>query len=236
MRLGSVSSADFFEKVPIEFIDREVILPVTINGANYKFILDTGAPTVLSKNTADTLKLRPIFYLTSSDVHKNKSTLPFTKADEICIGKLKFINQGAAIYDFSRNKEISCSPYSSIIGANLMISAIWQINIKDKVIYITNDIKKLNIPKSAIKFGFMETTSETPIINVSIDSININHVTLDYGSGSGIDLISEKLIAKIHAEKKNFVRTFGYNSVGLFGGKNDTTYIVKDSAAVGGNT
>ena len=236
MHLGTVNSTDFLEKVPIEFVDKEVILTVTLNGVTHKFILDTGAPTVLSKSLADSLNLTPLFFMQTSDVHKNKSSLPITKADEICIGKLKFTNQGAAIYDFSKNKEISCSPFNSIIGANLMKSAIWQINIKDKIIYITNDIKKLNIPKSAIKFGFMETPSETPIINVTIDSININHVTLDYGSGSGVDLVSEKLIDKIHTEKKNFVRMFGYNSVGLFGGKNDTTYFINDSVKIESNS
>jgi len=235
MNKGEVSTADFYEQVPIEFENRMVIVPVSINGVKYKFILDTGAPTVISKEIADKLNLKDICTVKSADVHKNKSSMPFTNAGDICIGNLKFINQGAAIYDFGGNKELSCFPFSSIIGANLMKSAIWQIDLKNKTIIITNDINKLKIPETAIKFKFKGLPTGTPTANVTIEGVQINNVTLDYGSGSGVDMVSNKLLKKIHAGGIKFIRIFGYNSMGLYGGKNDTTFIFKSNAALEGN-
>ena len=232
MNQGTVSTTDFLEKVPIEFVNHMLIIPVSIGGTQYKFILDTGAPTVLSKEIADKQNLKTTCEIKSADAYKNKSSMNFTNAGDINIGNLKFINQGAAIYDFSTNKEISCFPFNSIVGANLMKSAIWQINLKDQIINITNDISKLKIADNAIKFKFHVMPSGTPVADVSVDGIQVNNVTLDYGSGSGIDLVSEKLINKIHTDKSKFTRIFGIVGMGLYGGKSDTTYIFNNEASV----
>ncbi len=225
MNKGEMSTKEFYEQVPIEFENKMVIMPVTIGGTAYKFILDTGAPTVLSKELSDKLNLKPITKVKSADAHKNKSQMEFLRVGDISIDSLKFINQGAAVYDFNLNKELACFSFNSIVGANLMKDAIWQIDIQNKIILITNDIKKLSITESALKYKFDQQLTGTPVTEVTINGITVKNVTIDYGSGSGIDLVSEKLVKNIHASNVKFTRLFGYNSMGLYGGKNDTSYI-----------
>ncbi|MFH0867348.1 MAG: aspartyl protease family protein [Bacteroidota bacterium] len=235
MNKGEVNSKEFCEQVPIEFENRMVIVPVTIDGVIYKFILDTGAPTVLSKEIADKMNLKNISKVASADASENKSSMSFTKVGDIFIDSLKFINQGAAVYDFSLNKELSCFTFNSIVGANLMKDAIWQIDIQNKIIRITNDINKLRIPETAMKFKFRQQITDTPIADITINNFEVKNIVLDYGSGSGIDLVSEKLVKKIHADKIKFVRIFGYNSMGLYGGKNDTTYVFESDVTLDEN-
>jgi hypothetical protein len=235
MNKGEVSTKEFNEQVFIEFENKMVIVPVTIDGVVYKFILDTGAPTVLSKEIADKLNLKNTSSVASADAHKNKSSMSFAKVGDITIDSLKFINQGAAVYDFSLNKELSCFTFNSIVGANLMKDAIWQIDIQNKIIRITNDIKKLRIPETAVNFKFNQQLTGTPMADITVNGVKIKNVTIDYGSGSGIDLVSEKLIKKIHEDKTRFIRIYGYNSMGLYGGNNDTSFVFENDPLLAGN-
>lgn len=236
MNKGEVSCKEFYEQVPFEFENKMVIVPVTIQGITYKFILDTGAPTVLSKELADKLNCKSISKVTSADAQKNKGKMEFIKVGDIYIDSLKFIRQGAAMYDFSINKELACFPFNSIVGANLMKDAIWQIDIHNKIIRITNDIKNLSISENAIKFKFSQQLTGTPMTDVTVDGVTVKNVTLDYGAGSGIDLVSEKLIKKIQDDKTKYVRVFGSNSMGLYGGTNDTTYLFRGDVVLPGNS
>jgi hypothetical protein len=235
MNQGNVAVKTFNEQVTIEYENRMVIVPVTIGGTTYKFILDTGAPTVLSKDIADKLGLKSITKVKSADAHENKSEMEFVKAGDISIDSLKFINQGAATYDFSINKELACFTFNSIVGANLMKDAIWQIDIKNKIIRITSDIKNLRIPENALKFKFSQQVTGTPMADITVEGVTVKNVTIDYGSGSGIDLISEKLIKKIHDAKVKFYRIYGFNSMGLYGGNSDTTYVIESTPSLAGN-
>lgn len=235
MNKGEVSTKEFYEQVTIEFENRMVIVPVTIDGVVYKFILDTGAPTVLSKEIADKMNLKNTSKVKSANASENKSSMSFTTVGDILIDSLKFINQGTAVYDFSLNKELSCFTFNSIVGANLMKDAIWQIDIQNKIIRITNDIKKLRIPENVMKFKFNQQLTGTPMASITVEGVTLKNITIDYGSSSSIDLVSEKLVKKIHENKLKFVRIFGYNSMGLYGGKNDTTYVFESNPSLAGN-
>ena len=96
---GEVVQKEFTTTVPFEMRMGLIVLKVKINGEYYDFVLDTGAPNVISKELALTLKLGNLSERKVSDSQNASQNLGFTKVPKIEIGGIEFTNTGAAIAD-----------------------------------------------------------------------------------------------------------------------------------------
>ena len=45
---GTILQKKYYEVIQYESVYDKIIIPVTINGKNYRFLLDTGAPNLIS--------------------------------------------------------------------------------------------------------------------------------------------------------------------------------------------
>ena len=67
------------DTIPYEFIQEKIIIPVTVNGVNVKYIVDTGGRTGTMYDAATEMKATAAGYMRISDVNAQLSGSPRTK-------------------------------------------------------------------------------------------------------------------------------------------------------------
>lgn len=224
---GTIKQENFTETIPFNFDNGLPIIEVTIEGTPYKFLLDTGAPTVISPELATTLKSKTIKKSSVSDSQGNSSLQEFIVIDEIKIGNIHFNDIGAVVVDLKKTFEIKCLDIDGIIGSNQMSNAIWEIDYRNKYLTFTNNFIAFKEPKDASKIHFIEMGSQkTPLIRVQVDSVKSKLITFDTGANSGINLPFSHFKNTIKNYKQ--VKSYGNPSSGIYGsGEKDTLTTAK---------
>ena len=226
LKEGDVEQPAFTSEVPFEMRMGLVVIKVNINGKDYDFLVDTGAPNVVSKELAAELNLKPKVYQKTGDSQGRKEELGFVEMPEMLIGGVHFIETAAAVADLNQSREIACLNVDGFVGANLMKEAVWEFDYQRKVITIADTIGAFTIPDNAFKIPFTPAGSSTPLVDVSFDGVTDEHVTFDTGSNdyfNSSDKVRKELLKSGKIE--NPVISCGASSSGLFGvGKEDSTY------------
>tara|TARA_B100000795_G_scaffold86247_1_gene62751 strand:+ start:84 stop:1292 length:1209 start_codon:yes stop_codon:yes gene_type:complete len=226
LKKGEVEQQKFAVNIPFEYRLGLIVFDVTIDGQEYSFILDTGAPNVISKKLAEKLDLTSTSYQDVGDSQGEESKLGFTSIEKISIGGINFLNTGAAIADLSISREVACLNVDGFIGANLMKNAIWKFDYDKQIITISNSTESLNIPEQNEKVPFFTKMTGTPILDITLNSVTEKNVILDLGSNGDIAL-SKKTLDKIMKTEAKLPLSvsFGNSSSGLYGtGASDSIY------------
>ena len=218
MKSGEVEQEEFKVNIPFEYNLGMIILKVNISGEEYDFLLDTGAPNVISKELAQKYGLSNIFERKFGDSQGQTSDLGMIKLDEISIGGINFLNTGAAIADLKQSKELGCLKIDGLIGSNLMRKAVWKFDYENQIITISNSVESLKISESSEKIPFFTYITGTPIIDITLNDVKEKNVIVDLGSNGDISL-SKKTFDKLVDTDPNISRTvsFGSSSSGLYG-------------------
>ena len=141
---GEVITKNYYSEIQYEFVKGKIIIPVIIKGKTYQFLLDTGAPNLISsdlKNTLDKTKLKSI---SVKDANNNRRRMGLVTLPILSIGNIEFKEQTALVYELESNLLFDCFKIDGIIGSNLFRKSILKILSKEKKIIITNSIKKVN--------------------------------------------------------------------------------------------
>ncbi|WP_317899880.1 retropepsin-like aspartic protease [Aurantibacillus circumpalustris] len=225
MKAGSVRETTFKTEVPFEMRYGLIVLKVTIHGKEYSFLLDTGAPNVISKKLAQQLGIKTVTSRKAGDSQGNKSSLGFTSIDSIGIGGLQFLSTGAAIADLEHSSEIACFHLDGFIGANLMRKAVWQFDYERNIITITNDRHSLIIPSNALTIKFKQALSGTPRVDLQLNGQIEGSVGIDLGSNGDFNCSEETFKTLKKKDSLNYSYTYGFGSSGLYGrGGQDTSW------------
>ena len=131
---GTWETTNAVEKIPVLFINDLPLISVTINGKDYVFLFDTGAPTVISTEIYEDLNLKPSKKSNINDSQGNSSKQILTSLPEMKLGKATFSNIGCVVIDFDV-PELSCYKIQGIVGANQMSSAFWKIDYPNETIF-----------------------------------------------------------------------------------------------------
>ena len=225
IKSGAVSQSAFKTEVPFEMRFGLIVIKVKIHGREYSFILDTGAPDVISKELAVKLGVKVAGSGKAGDSQGSSGSVGYTAIDSIGIGDLQFLNTGAAIADLRQSNEIACLDVDGLIGANLMRKAVWHFDYQRHIITIANDRDSLVIPPNAQTIKFHASRVGTPLIDIQMNGQTDHSVAVDLGSNSDFRS-STKTLNKL---KENGLRTntysYGFGPSGLYGkGKEDTTW------------
>jgi len=218
MKKGEVVQKEFKVEIPFEYRIGLIAIKVEIDGVEYDFMIDTGAPNVLSTELAQKLQLIPEASLKTSDSQGEHSKLEYVLVDQINIGGISFQNTGAAVANLKASNVISCIKIDGLIGANLMRKAIWEIDYENQKITITNSLSSLDVPDVTKKIPFSQKISGTPQIEIDLSGQKENYVTVDLGSNGDFDM-SLSSYKKLLKNNTLTSTTFGYGSKssGLYG-------------------
>ncbi|MDR6967277.1 hypothetical protein J2X31_001284 [Flavobacterium arsenatis] len=224
---GTIKQQGFTETIPFNFDNGLPLIQVQIAGVHYNFLLDTGAPTVISQELAAVLKSKTIKKSLVGDSQGNDGKQEFILIDEIKIGKLHFNDIGAVVINLKEAFEIKCLELDGIIGSNQMSNAIWEIDYKNKNITITDNFIGFKEPEASSKLHFIEMGDQkTPLVKVQVDSVRSKLLTFDTGANGSISLpyLHFKNTVKDYKQIKNY----GSPSSGVYGaGKKDTVIVAK---------
>ncbi|MCH4553348.1 retropepsin-like aspartic protease [Aestuariibaculum lutulentum] len=214
------SSKQYFESIPIEIVKNKIILPVDIQGKTYRFILDTGAPNVISNELKEILNTSKTKTISITDANGKQNQLELILLDKLKIGTVEFTKTPTLIYDLNADPVFKCFKVDGFIGSNLLRHSILQINMKSKKILITDDSKNLELNKSeALEIQFIDNQSSPYIwINLEGKQKARERILVDTGMSEfynialeNFKLLNTKEIFKIKG------KSTGASGVGLFG-------------------
>ena len=199
-----------------------IVLPVSIKGKKYQFLFDTGAVTVIDKSLDSILNFKKLGSVGVRDVHENRKKQEVCTVDSLSLGSVKFSNIHAVVVDLNASPELSCLKISGIIGASLMKQCKWKIDPYSKTVEISNESNSLK-EKGFTIIPFKEKNHGTPIIDVRVNGVVFNDVTLDFGCNGALSLSKEDVANIVDTSVGQSVLSIGYGSSGLYGATMDTS-------------
>jgi len=223
LKEGETNQKDYKVTFPFEIKNGLIIIPVEIENKNYNFLLDTGSPTLVSKELAESLNLKAIDSANARDAYNDKEQNKYTRLETVKIGTIDFAGTTALINDFNAITIFSSMNVDGFIGANLMQHAIWDIDFSKKQITITDDESKLNLPEVLIENKLFIGVAGIPSIACKINENKVWNFAVDLGYNGGIVIPFAEFEKQTENGKiSNFKKSNTKGVIGIYGAKNTT--------------
>lgn len=213
---GAITAPHYCDTLPFSIIKNKIVIEVGVNGQKRHFMLDTGAPTVISRS----------FYkeITSDSVTSNRNVtdangktnkLSLVNISSIKLDKSIFRNVPALLLD-DTTLILKCLKIDGFIGSNLLRNSIIQFDAKTKRIIITDDLKNLQLGNTNAIDIVLDNQSN-PFINILINRKNKETFLFDTGSDEFIAL-SDHLLSKQKKYNLSIIANgIGSSTMGAFG-------------------
>lgn len=221
---GIIQEKNYYEEVDFEIINDKIIVPITINDKTYKFLLDTGAPNIISKRLSNEIDVENSKTIRISDSNNNIDTLTMVNVKSIKINNLNFNNNSALVSDLDNHLILKCFNIDGFIGSNLFQNSILKISLKDKKVTITDNIKKLKLKSKGTNLILIDE-QKSPYIKINFTGFNnekgVENVLIDTGL-SGLYDLSNRAYTIFSKENvfKELSKSEGTSSIGMFGAAN----------------
>ena len=212
---GLVNSKNEIEEIKIIIINDLPLCQVEIEGKTYNFLVDTGAPTVISDEIFQTLKIKESHKSSMTDSQNKKRQEKFVKIPLIKIGNLIFKNIGSAVIKFDNN-ELKCYGFDGIVGANLLAHLFCEFNYQENKIFVSKKISEFSIENYDFSLQFNPKNQKTPIINGKIFDKNLSF-TFDTGFAGNIKIPNNLEYYKNKISEEKLIISNGASSIGLYG-------------------
>src|SRR5690606_18962667 len=175
-RAGELKEKKYLEIVDFEIVKGKIIVPVVIKGETYRFLLDTGAPNIISerlykKSGSELLTQTPI-----KDANNNIDTMKVVRLSELNLGNLTFENSTSLVSDLENHDLLKCYEIDGFIGSNLFKNTVVKISLKEKKLYITDNVKNLKPLTKGIKLQLVGGQA-SPYIKANIKGENNKKAT-----------------------------------------------------------
>jgi hypothetical protein len=224
---SGTNQKDFYTEFRYEWINEKIIIPVEIEGQIYRFLLDTGAPNLITTNLNKKITTNFKQTIPITDANNKKDSLDLVTIPLIKISGISYFNIPSLVSKTETNLIFDCFKIDGLIGSNLLRNSIIQILPKEKLIKLTDDKKKLSLKrKNSTEIEFPDIQS-TPYVWIELNSNGIanDQVYVDTGmsgfytmANGHLEIFQKDDIFKIDAETK------GSQGTGLFGSENENTY------------
>lgn len=222
---GNTQEDSYYTEIQFEYVNGKIIIPILINEKTYRFLLDTGAPNLITKKLAETLKLKGLQEIKVSDANYNKSSMNFVELPNITLGNVVFENSVALSSKDDKNLVFDCFNLDGFIGSNLLRNSILQIDTRNKTLIITNDEKKLKLnKKNSIELSLIGNQS-SPYIWIKLKGKNSGkeQVLLDTGMKGFYDISNRNYSLLKNENIFKIISTgIGSKEIGLFGNSKDS--------------
>jgi len=220
LNIGKTSSKNYYEEFDFEYHKDKVYVPVEIQGITYKFILDTGAPNVISKEIHDLINPKLIKTIPVTDASGKKENLNVVSVENLKLGNIVFENTATLVYDINSNPIFQCLGIDGFIGSNMLRNSILQIDLERYKIRLTDNKRKLNLNKKNSKKIELIGSQSSPYVWIKLEGKDSakEQVLIDTGADGLYDI--SKNHYKIFEKEDIFSaigESTGASSVSLFG-------------------
>lgn len=218
---GNIAQKKYFETIPYESVFGKIVIPVEINNKSYRFLLDTGAPNLISKEIFDALNISKTDSVAINDANNLVQKMKVSTVPSIQIGNLTFLHQVALIFDFKQHALLNCFNIDGIIGSNLLKNSILKVSKTEQKIYITDQIKLLK-PKSKPAKLKLIGSQKAPYIVANLVGIGktkaVDYVLIDTGMDGMYEMSNRVFDAfEKHQIFETIATSTGVSGIGIFG-------------------
>jgi predicted aspartyl protease len=220
---GSTTQENYFTEIEYQDVRKVPIIKVTINGKEYRFVLDTGAPTGITKRLFDELKPKVITKMPVLDANNTEDSLNIVSLNELKIGSITFKNIPTVVSKQSLIFE--CLKVDGSIGSNMLRNSILRFSSKTHKIVITDQQEKLNPNGKQATDLFLNKSQSAPFVTINFSGKGSGSIPVlfDTGSTGFFELVLNHFIATEKAEVFSVQsKSKGVSSLGLYGFGSDT--------------
>jgi hypothetical protein len=230
-------------KIPIELYSDFIVVPTTINGITYHFLLDTGAPTCISEDIFKKLKLEVKDSIKGTDFYGNQKWVKQTTISSLQLKNFEINNRTVSVIKVLQPFKHKKTVIDGYLGSDAFNNLIIKIDTKNKQLKISKSLFNMKHEKTiSVKFNTFGSQN-TPLLLTSYSDGSCQDTAIfDTGSRILYEIKMDsynKLISNNSIKKENIMGTVASQdnySSGLFGKHNDTTinYFAKiDSVSIG---
>lgn len=227
---GTLTNINYKEIIPFNYDYNYAIVEVEIHSRTYNFLVDTGAPTVISNAIYEDLKIEPMDYIVVKDSQGQINSQKLVVVPEIKIGNLTYHNTGAIVADLRNVFEFDCIGIDGIIGSNQMAKSHWKFDYQNHEITITDQLSHYDLTTYTDTLSFLVSNTKTPYLQGHVNGLKSLFI-YDTGFSGHIDVDRELAEFK---EANGFTK-YGNSGIGLYGVLDSTTIrtIKTDSLRIG---
>ena len=212
---GGFIANNYFIELPFQNINEKIIIEVEVGGKERRFIVDTGAPLVISGELFEELKCTVLSKQGVEDINQKKDSLLFVSVDSLKIGGNYLTGIPAIV--LPDNLIMDCLNVDGFIGSNVLRNSVIQFDAKNKIIKITDNLSKLNLDVLT-GHDLMLDQQSSPYFKFNIGKKISEFVLFDSGSDEFYSMANMKIEKFIKAKDfKIIYKTYGANTIGMTG-------------------
>jgi predicted aspartyl protease len=223
------------ERVALEITNDLLFCQVVIEGRPYKFILDTGAPTVISMELYEALGLKEERALRVVDSQKNKAKQILSVIPSLRLGNMEFRNIACLAIDL-KAMSTACFGIDGFIGANLLSELIWKFDYANKEAIASRDITAFGVDTFDLALAFHEDNKKTPKVNGEVNGRKLSF-TFDTGSSGHVSVFNDYAHHMEATNGERFITSYGSGALGIYGAAaNERMFTMKQAVTLDGRT
>ncbi|UIR57433.1 retroviral-like aspartic protease family protein [Sphingobacterium sp. SRCM116780] len=220
---GGTDQKAYFSEVNYESVRDKIIVKAIINGKNYRFIVDTGAPNMITKKVFEALNPTILKKIPIADANNKTDSLTVVLLSEIKLGNVTFNNiptlvaEDTFIFD--------CHEVDGFIGSNMLRNTIVRFSSKDHKIILTDETIQLPLNKNQRSDLILTPAQSSPFLTTTVKGKGKGKIELLFDTGmEGMFDLALKHYAILEKENifDELAKSNGQGLLGLNGLGNDT--------------
>ncbi|MEZ4919471.1 MAG: retropepsin-like aspartic protease [Saprospiraceae bacterium] len=215
---GSLLNTNFYQELPFEVIRDKILVPVTIQGETYKFILDSGGKLDISKRLQDKFNFEKLGTMKVSGVNGISITIDKVKIPLVQLGDLKFQDYPAMVSGFTDKYPGECLEADGMIGRDFLKDLILHMDMTNKQVILTDQAAKIPANVAATEPLKMYYEGGLPYITLRMNQKVKVKTCIDTGSPKVFSFKTksvEQLKKKKGIDKKNIYTIHSKASMGI---------------------
>ena len=154
------------DTIPYEFIQEKIIIPVTVNGVNVKYIVDTGGRTGTMYDAATEMKATAAGYMRISDVNAQGSNYQEAHVQNVSIGENYKIKQLKTMV-LPKNPFFTGLGVVGILGGDAFAQSVVTFDSRSKIMVINYPYRPEGL-KVTDGIPLLDETDHHSIVNVRL--------------------------------------------------------------------
>ncbi|RYF17006.1 MAG: hypothetical protein EOO42_16120 [Flavobacteriales bacterium] len=226
---GGTNQRNYYTEVQYEKVEELIVVKVSIAGKPYRFLLDTGAPNIITKKLYDELnppsgKSNSIKKLAIWDASEKVDSLRLFALSGVTIGDIVFND----IPTLMANDQFlfDCLKIDGMIGSNMLRNSVLRISPKNQTVTITDQPERLNLAGKNFTEIYLNPQQSSPFVMVNLKGNGEVTLPVLFDTGA-MEFISLALSDYKKLEAYNLfsvlAKTKGSSGIAAHGAESDTT-------------
>ncbi len=190
---GYVAGSGFFEVLPCEKVNHLVLVTVKLRGKPHRFLLDTGAPTVISSSLQRKAGYPLMKEMPAVDFNSSQKHASVVQLEEISLGSLT-VKDIPAVVVADDNPVFRHLDITGIIGSNMLRHMIVKISATHGTVTLTDEPDLLNLAGIQASELFIDKDIQSsPVVRVQLGGHTTEELLFDSGFDGFYDPAAAKL-------------------------------------------